>query len=473
MTQIAPPHGEDVRKIVDERVEAVEAQKGLADTLSVEWRGGQITIPVISMPIDQLSYNPGTHRIRAQRSLDPARDRDLTDNPFGADAQGYLHELLQADPSDPGRIDPAFTALKADLAEHGQTEPGIITRLGLMINGNTRRAALRELKQPYIRVGVLGSDARIDDLQTIELSLQLRQDHRRDYSFMNLLLAIDERVNAGWAPEKIQREFRIKPVTFERNRWILVLVREAIARSARPGVGSEQLSMRLVDFETHKGKLDELYTAYTTLKAKSPDDAEALREQRLLAIALDKSKTDIRWIEADFTEHYMSSVLPSGDVAVAAPVTIPGTSIKAPGPSQAVEKLRTLTTEVLRARSVELAPGEAPPALVTEVSASLGEVRSALDRALDQAGRSGRVVKRRFAPAERISDAAEDLALSVSAIAEARATGNFDSEDLDDALTGLRTQMVRLAQAAARDGASEASGLQWLVAVASLPAMGA
>ena len=47
-------------------------------------------------------------------------------------------------------------------------------------------------------------------------------------------------------------------------------------------------SLRIVDFETHEGTLEELYRAYMAKKRTSPDEAEALREQRLMAIALDK-----------------------------------------------------------------------------------------------------------------------------------------------------------------------------------------
>src|ERR1017187_4321629 len=127
------------------------------------------------MPVDLLHYNPDTHRIRAQRSINPALERDLETDPFGESGQNYLHQLLMGDPTDPSKTDQSFTALKDDLREHGQSEPGIITRAGVLINGNTRQAALKELGEKHIRVGVLPPDAGFDDLQSIELSLQLRK----------------------------------------------------------------------------------------------------------------------------------------------------------------------------------------------------------------------------------------------------------------------------------------------------------
>ena len=270
MSTISPPNADDVRKVVEERLAAVEANQGVKETVLVEWRGAQQPLPVISMPIELLHYNPDTHRVKAQRSLDPTRDQELTREPFGQMGQAYLHHLLMGDPSDPSKTDPTFDALKEDLGQNGQSEPGIISGAGVLINGNTRRAALKELGQPNIRVAVVPSDAGFEDIQTIELSLQLRKDYKREYSFMNSLLAIEERVNAGWTPEKIQKEFRIRAKTFERNRWILAAVREAIDRSRVDGASGEQLALRLVDFETHQGKLEELYRTYTSLKTEVP-----------------------------------------------------------------------------------------------------------------------------------------------------------------------------------------------------------
>jgi hypothetical protein len=457
-----------VRKVVEERLGALGSQAGIKETVNVEWRGAQIPVAVISMPLDLLSYNPGTHRVRAQRSLDPVRDRELDDDPFSPSAQKYLHDLLMGDPTEPAKTDPAFDALKADLGEHGQSEPGIITRAGVLINGNTRRAALKELGHQNMRVGVLPPDAAFEDIQTIELSLQLRKDHKRDYSFMNFLLAVDERVEAGWSPDKIQRDFRIRAATFERSRWILAVVREAIARSQIEGAAGDAVSMRLIDFETHQGKLEELYRTYTALKAKAPDDAEALREQRLLAIALDKSKTDVRWIEPDFTEKYMKSLLDGTPAPVAAPLRIPGTSITAPGPSPKVESLRSLTTKVLKARSAAITPTAVTPEGLSAATDSLKTVDAALEKALDQASRVGRVVKKKFAAVDRISDANEDLELAVAAVAEARSTGSFDPEDLDEALLTLKRTLAKLAQLATREGGAEADGLRWLRGAAAL-----
>lgn len=468
MSRIEPKNAADVRRVVEERVAAISGAPGTDETATVEWRGQLKHIPVVSMPIDVLSYNPDTHRIRAQRSLDADKDRTLSADPFGPVAQAYLHDLLMGDPSDPSKVDPSFEALKEDLKQHGQSDPGIITRSGVLINGNTRRAALKELGYEHLRVGVLPPDAAHDDLLSIELSLQLRKDHKRDYSFMNFLLAVEERALSGRQPAEIQKDFRIRPNTYERARWILDFVREAIERSRTEGPDGTDLALRLIDFEEHQGKLEELYRAYISLKTKSPDEAEALREQRLLAIVFDKSKTDLRLIEPDFARKYMKDVLPAEPQSATDGVKIPGTSITARGPSGEVKALRAVATEALRARALARGSAVVAPEEVTKAKATLSELESALDKALDQAGKHGRVLKRRLAAADRLGDARDDLQMALTAVAEARSTGTFSPDDLDEVLTEIAGNLQKLAQIVARSPSGEGEGLAWLRAVGSL-----
>jgi ParB-like chromosome segregation protein Spo0J len=461
-----PPNAADVRKVVEERLAALKNFSGIQETVTVEWRGDQLHIPVISMPVELLHYNPDTHRIRAQRSINPALEQDLETEPYGASAQGYLHQLLKGDPTDPSQVDPSFIALREDLQEHGQSEPGIISRSGVLINGNTRRAALKDLGQNNIRVGVLPPDAGHEDIQSIELSLQLRKDHKRDYSFMNFLLAIDERVASGKLPAVIQDDFRIKATTFERSRWILDLVRDALDRSKVAGAHDKGLSLRLSDFETHQGKLEELYRSYIVLKRKSPDDAEALREQRLLALVLDKSKTDLRLIEPNFVKQYMPQHLPSA--APAPGRKIPGTTITSPGPSQEVQALRQLTTRALQAKSIQSASRDALPTDVANAADVLGKLNESMIKALDHAGKQVRIVKKQLAAAVRVSDACEDLALAIEAVANARSTNNFDAEDLEEALGSLRSNLEKLSAIIVRGSDSESEATTWLRAIGKL-----
>lgn len=472
MTAIKPPNAGIVRDLVDERLKALEEHKGVRETVTIEWRSQQLSVDVITMPVAALSYNPDTHRIRAQRSLDPDKDRQLRDDPYGAAAQAYLHQLLMGQPADPSKTDPSFEELKEDLREHSQTDPGIITRHGVLINGNTRCAALRELHQEHIRVGVLPVDASHDDTQSIELALQLRKDHKRDYSFMNFLLALEERIAAGRPPAEIQRSFRIKATTFEQGRWILAFVQEAIERS-RVQVDGHEHSLRLVDFESDKGKLEELYRAYMNLRGKSPDAAEALREQRLALLALNKSKTDLRLVDTDFAARYLGNVVPAAKEA-APPIRIPGTSITAPGRSASVEALWEWTTSILQAQAIVKAGIATSADELKAASETVKSIDDSVEKALRQAGKNDRIQKRRIAPLERLSDANEHLELALTAVNEAHSTGNFDAADLDDVLMSIRGTLLKLSGLVARgrtmpDASLEGATWLWRVANLKLP----
>jgi hypothetical protein len=218
-----------------------------------------------------------------------------------------------------------------------------------------------------------------------------------------------------------------------------------------------------------QGKLEELYTAYMKLKKQSPDEAEALREQRLLAIALGKSKTDVRLIDADFNERFMKVTLPTEPGAAQPPIKIPGTTITAAAPSQNVQALRAFTTSILRDRAVELSPELVTPEASALASSSLKKLDVALNTGLTRAGKSNRIIKKRFEAADRLSDANEALALTLFAVADARATNNFDPEDLDEVLIALRGHLLKLAQLITRGSDTTSEGVNWLKAVASMP----
>ena len=77
--------------------------------------------------------------------------------------------------------------------------------------------------------------------------------------------------------------------------------------------------------------------------------------------------------------------------------------------------------------------------------------------------------KVRYAAADRLSDANDDLALALEAVTQARSTSNFDPEDIDEPIRDLRQNLRNLARLVARDSESLPEGLQWLHAVARVP----
>ncbi|TKA00174.1 ParB N-terminal domain-containing protein [Actinacidiphila oryziradicis] len=456
-----PPLAEDNRALVEQRLKEVAGSAGVRETLTIEWRGQPKHVEVIDMPVDVLYYNPGTHRIRAQRSHDPAQDGLLDENPWSPESQDYLHHLLKALPADPSKQDPAFDELLVSLREFKQSDPGLITRDGILVNGNTRRAALKELGTANVRVAVLPESCTWDDISTVELSLQLRKDHRRDYSYINRLLAIEEQQATGKLLADIARDFRTRPATCEQDLWILTCLRDLVERS-RDG----EVQLRLMDFEQHQEKLKELHRAYTKESLVSKENADVLKESRLAAIVLDFSKTDVRNIDETFKSRYLDQRLPEAlkpKSVAAASVVIPGLnrSIKAADPKVAAAK--ALTDSILRAKALENAGETASAERVAEASRTFAAARDAFDGALDPAGRDARLRKRKQAAPDRLNDACQDIDQSVTDLVLARGSRSLDDEAFDEAVLKLRESLRKLAIESRRSIKVPGDGVSWLL----------
>lgn len=456
-----PPNGDEVRTMVKARL--AEAQAGSdGGKVTVTWRNSQKHLDVISMPVNLLRLNPETHRIRAQRSVDPVRDQQLTANPWSPESQDYLRFLLSSKPSNPDQTDPDFITLTEELKESGQREPGIISPDGILVDGNTRCIALRELGLQEILVGVLPGDTTWQDINAVELRLQLRKDKRRDYTYINRLIAIDEQLRNGRLADQVANDFNIKPKTLEGDQWVYAVVREAIERSA-----DGDMRLRLIDFEEHQEKLRELWRDFDKAHKTDPDAAERLKESRLQAILLGHSKTTVRLIEQDFHDRYVEARLPvdlqTEQDSDSDEIAVPGLDVTVDDVSNTVKAAKALTDKLLRAKAIT-APGAGATAAQTEAAEKT--IRKAVDVfevATHLAGKNDQLKKRQIAVPQRISDAAEDIQQCVAEYAQAKAQRALDEDALDDALLELRAQMQRLAKLAARGGNQPGEGVAWLL----------
>lgn len=455
-----PPHAARNKDVVERRLKDVAAGTGLQETLTIEWRTKPHVVQVIDMPVESLYYNPGTHRIRAQRSFDPQQDRRLDDDPWSDESQDYLQYLLQAEPSDPSKRDKDFDELKQSLEDFRQNEPGLITREGILVNGNTRAAALRELGVPDIRVAVLPDSCTWADINKVELSLQLRHDTRRPYSYINRLLTIDEQVEAGRPLKEVARDFRIRESTAEQDLWVLACLRDLRDRST---TGDAQL--RLLDFEDAQEKLREVHRAYGKVAKADPKKAELLKENRLAAIVMDFSKTDVRLIEDDFRTRYLEHRLPaelkSAPVETAARV-IPGINraVKAEAPQ--VATARAFTDSVLRAKAMVRAGAKVPLAQSEKAASLFEEAHKAVEDALEPAGKDARVRKRKQAAPDRLNDACQDIEQCITDMVLASASRSLDEEALDEAVLKLKATLRKLALATAQSIEVPGEGVEWL-----------
>ncbi|AWK09568.1 hypothetical protein DDQ41_12290 [Streptomyces spongiicola] len=455
-----PPEGEKIRSLVEERLKQAVMEDGAKVT--VDWRGEQKHLYVISMPVDMLYFNPDTHRIRAQRTLDADRNRTLEEEPWSEAAQEYLRHLLRCKPSNPSQTDPDFTTLQDELDDFGQKEPGIISPHGILVDGNTRCAAMRDLGIKDIRVGVLPADTSRRDINSVELSLQLRRDKRREYSYINRLIAVEDELADGRREEDVARDFNIKVRTLRQDRWVHQLIKEAIERSS----SGDGVRLRLVDFEDHQEKLRELHRDHTTLAKTDPDAAEQLKESRLAMVVLNYPKTSVRLAEADFHSRYLDERLPEElrpAVQESAAVAIPGLDVAVPDATAAVKTTRALTDALLQAKAASQAGDRLGTAEAAEADRLIKTARKTFDVAVKMAGQNAQLQKRQIAVPERLTDAADYVNQCAAEFADAKSKRALDEDAFDDALLTLRASLVRLAKQAGRTFESPGDGVAWLL----------
>ncbi|ARZ69297.1 hypothetical protein SMD11_3672 [Streptomyces albireticuli] len=466
-----PPRAQEFSELIKTRLKEAQSQGGTRESVTIDLNGQPLHVEVITLPLNGLYFNPGTHRIRAQRSHKPELDAALDKDPWSAESQDYLKFLLQAEPANPDRRDVDFDKLKDSLKEFGQNDPGLVTHHGVLVNGNTRAAALREIGAQSMRVGVLPESFTWADINAVELALQLRKDHRRDYSYINRLLAMEEQASLGRTPDAIAKDFRIRTATYHQERWILGTVRELIERS-KSGGGA---ALRLVDFEDDQEKLKELHRSYEKLAVVDRDQAEVLKEMRLVAILLGFSKTDVRHIDEEFLKKdYLGKELPeelkkASGVGEPETVSVPGLGATVPGATKAVAAARALNDQVLRAKaSARSAEIDLLGSQGGSAQKLFDQAKGAFDKAIDSAGRDARVRKRKQLAPARLADACADIDQCLVDLVQARASRTLDEEAFDEAVLKLRESLRKLAQQAGRGLAHPGDGVSWLIDAATV-----
>nr|BFE76828.1 hypothetical protein GCM10020092_101290 [Actinoplanes digitatis] len=332
-----------------------------------------------------------------------------------------------------------------------------------MVDGNTRCAALRDLGVKDIRVGVLPADTSRRDINAVELSLQLRRDKRREYSYINRLIAIEDELSSGRREEDVARDFNIKTTTLHQDRWVYQLIKDAIDRST----ADDGVALREVDFEDHQEKLRELYRDYTKLARSNPDAAEQLKETRLAMVVLNYPKTSVRLAEADFHTRYLNERLPEDlrpAVQEGTPVSIPGLpGVAIQDATAVVKSTRALTDSLLRASAKARAGDKLVPSTVAEADSLMKTARKTFDAAVKLAGQNAQLQKRQVAVSERLTDAADYVNQCAAEFAEAKAKRALDEDAFDDALLALRASLARLAKQASRTFSSPGDGVAWLL----------
>lgn len=278
---------QDFRSEAIENALEVYRANGLTRTETIEYRGVARDLEVVTISPEVPLLNPGNSRLRAQLKEHPQHSLVAT-NPTSPEAQRILASLLS--------LTEKFQELKSQIADFKQQEPGIISREGLLVNGNTRLTAIKELGLTGFDVAVLPADATNDDFFDIEMSLQLRKLVHQDYTFTNELLLVDSHLTRTQNEQATinamqwRREGKKKLRLYQ---GYLALIEEI--RSLNSKIKYESFDKR-IEF------IKNLHDEYTKISDHSPLDAEKLKMTRILGLFLGLNKDEIRETDEYFLD---------------------------------------------------------------------------------------------------------------------------------------------------------------------------
>lgn len=262
--------------------------RGATKTLTLEYRGQERTFEVIRIDPKILLLNHNNNRLTAQLH-DHSQKETVYGNPTSDKAQTILTDLLIKTES--------FKKLKDELDQIGQQNPGLITRSGLLVNGNTRVVALRLLGKTGVDVAVLPDDADDNAILDLEMSLQMVHLTHQDYTFTNELLLLEKCKKLGNTHKQIADKMKWSrgwQKKLDEKFQLLRLINEIIDLSATP------LAYEI--FDTKSQHLKDLNDTYESLKVNDLAAANRMKWSRITAMFLGVNKDQTRAIDEDFVD---------------------------------------------------------------------------------------------------------------------------------------------------------------------------
>jgi hypothetical protein len=185
---------------------AAERRSAIVDALSraedvthfVPSPEGYLEVPVVDVPARLLLYRMENGRILSELTAEARKQNvaleELKQRAETVEIQRLLHRLLLDKARDPSA--PIFE----EFERYGrQTEPLLIQRDGVVLNGNRRLAAMRELREQNgerfgqleaVRAALLPDDLEREQLEIIEAALQMAPNLKLEYGWINRRLKL-------------------------------------------------------------------------------------------------------------------------------------------------------------------------------------------------------------------------------------------------------------------------------------------
>ena len=211
-------------KIPSERVSLIEQAKestGVKHTL-YEYQNRRSELPVVRLDISVPIYRMENFRTRTMQ-IKYIHERELRNDFFSSgqeneSSQRAQHDILVAYATR-GRSS-SVTPIMDHLRGEEQREPLLVTSEGVVVNGNRRLAAMRELfvQDPtrfghfgYVDCAVLPSSITPNEIVELEVRLQMRPETKLPYGWIEESMAIKEMLNKGMQTSHVADLIKKKP----------------------------------------------------------------------------------------------------------------------------------------------------------------------------------------------------------------------------------------------------------------------
>jgi D-ribose pyranose/furanose isomerase RbsD len=233
------PMTDDARKVELDRLE-LQAKQNIQRTHSVKFLGENHNLPAfkvdISFPLFRME-NGRTKRKQLEFVYNhPERAHEL-DDPSSASAQAIQLAILQ---------DMAEESDLLELLKQGQHEPLLLRHDGYVVNGNRRLAAMRLIHSDanknkvgpdfsYVEVVRL-PELDEKEIRRIEQRLQMSQDGKADYNWVDELLTIHANIEEyGMTTLELAKDMNKKKPTVEKQLKMLTLIDMFLERTNKRG----------------------------------------------------------------------------------------------------------------------------------------------------------------------------------------------------------------------------------------------
>lgn len=200
-----------------ERIQQLVADSTVGSYFAL-YKGAYRELPIIEVPVEFLLYRADNGRlittlqgIESTKGLEPGYFRHNQENP---QVQQELHRLLLNMAQDPRG--PIYNELQY---QGQQTDPLLISVHGLVVNGNRRLAAMRDLLAQdgakyqgfsQARAAVLPLEAEEQDFEYVEAALQLAPETKLAYTWVNRRLKLRRQRDELHLPiEQILESYRL------------------------------------------------------------------------------------------------------------------------------------------------------------------------------------------------------------------------------------------------------------------------